>query len=119
MKAFLALISLFLISACVPPRNCSYDYRGCPYPNIAPRTVQPPAVLMYSTQSCGLCQQARAYFASRGIFYVEYDIYETEEGRRFDSIDNSGVPVIFICGQRMDGWGIRSFEAFYARCYRG
>jgi len=94
------------------PNYPSYGHQQS-YPNVV---AQLPTVVMYSTKTCSYCQQARAYFASRGIRYTEYDVNETEEGRRFNRNNNYGVPIIFICGQRMEGWSNGVFESFYARC---
>jgi len=64
-----------------------------------------PEVKMYATSWCPYCAKARAYFARRGIAYVEVDIEKSREGRaEYDRLGARGIPVIFVGGQRMNGF---------------
>ena len=64
-----------------------------------------PAVKMYATSWCPYCAKARAYFARRGIAYVEVDIERSREGRaEYDRLGARGIPVIFVGPQRMNGF---------------
>jgi glutaredoxin len=62
-------------------------------------------VKMYATSWCPYCAKARAYFARRGITYVEVDIEKSREGRaEYDKLGARGVPVILVGSQRMNGF---------------
>lgn len=80
----------------------------------APATPAPKPVVMYSTQRCGYCKQARAYFKKAGIAYREYDIDASESARRqYDKAGGRGVPLIFIGKSRMDGFSAERFNWLY------
>ena len=62
-------------------------------------------VKMYATSWCPYCAKARAYFARRGIAYVEVDIEKSREGRaEYDRLGARGIPVILVGAQRMTGF---------------
>ena len=62
-------------------------------------------VKMYATSWCPYCAKARAYFARRGIAYVEIDIEKSREGRvEYDRLGARGIPVILVGQQRMNGF---------------
>ena len=64
-----------------------------------------PEVKMYATSWCPYCAKARAYFARRGIAYVEVDIEKSREGRaEYDRLGARGVPLILVSTQRMNGF---------------
>jgi glutaredoxin len=64
-----------------------------------------PEVKMYATSWCPYCAKARAYFARRGIAYVEVDIEKSREGRaEYDRLGARGIPVILVGPQRMNGF---------------
>jgi glutaredoxin len=64
-----------------------------------------PEVKMYATSWCPYCAKARAYFARRGIAYVEVDIEKSREGRaEYDRLGVRGIPVILVGPQRMNGF---------------
>jgi|WetSurMetagenome_2_1015567.scaffolds.fasta_scaffold57302_2 glutaredoxin len=64
-------------------------------------------VFMLATPYCGYCKQARYYFRQRGIAWQEKDV----------SKQNIAVPVIFVCGQRMEGWSEGGFEYYLQHCH--
>ena len=73
-------------------------------------------VVMYSASWCGVCKQAKAYFAANQIAYQEYDIETSERGRRdFEQLDGHGVPIILVAGRRMNGFSPEFFERASAR----
>jgi glutaredoxin len=72
------------------------------YPTILASTN----VTIWTTPKCHYCDKAKAYFQQRKIPYTEYDV----------SHRKIAVPVIFVCGQRMQGWDVQRFEQLYARC---
>ena len=60
---------------------------------------------MYATSWCPYCAKARAYFARRGIAYVEIDIEKSREGRaEYDRLGARGIPVILVGSQCMNGF---------------
>ena len=66
---------------------------------------QRPEVKMYATSWCPYCAKARAYFARRGIAYVEVDVEKSRAGRaEYDRLGARGVPVILVGAQRMNGF---------------
>jgi glutaredoxin len=72
------------------------------FPAIAQQKAE---VKMYATAWCPYCSKARAYFARRGIAYVEIDIEKSREGRAaYDRLGARGVPVILVGTQRMNGF---------------
>ncbi len=84
--------------------------------NIAPRSpaaapTEPKAavagdkVKLYTAAWCGYCKRARAYLRSRKIPFEDLDVETTARGRReYAEINGNGVPVIFVGGQRLDGY---------------
>lgn len=72
------------------------------------------AVTMYSTQSCGHCRNARAYFASQGVRYTEIDVEASEEGhKRFKELGGRGVPLIVVGDKVMRGFSAERFDKLY------
>ncbi len=55
-------------------------------------------VVMYSTQWCPYCQQARRFFAEQNIEVLERDIEQDDVliNRLYSSIEQKGVPQIVI-----------------------
>ncbi|MGD8312585.1 MAG: glutaredoxin family protein [Gammaproteobacteria bacterium] len=71
-------------------------------------------IILYSASWCGVCKQARAYFQRQGISYREFDIERTARGREdFRKLGGTGVPIILIGRQRMNGFSIGRFEELY------
>jgi glutaredoxin len=74
------------------------------------------AVVMYSTDWCGYCKQARIYFAKRGIAYTELDVEKNPAAHaEFKRLGGRGVPFFVHGGNVMRGFSEASFEAFIAR----
>lgn len=68
-------------------------------------------VVMYSTQWCPYCRQARAYFERHKIAYVEYDVEASAQNRaQFQALNGRGVPLILVGDKRMQGFSVQSFE---------
>ncbi len=62
-------------------------------------------VVMYATDWCGYCTQARKYFADNGIDYVEFDIERDRSAKRdFDALLGSGTPLLYHGYARMSGF---------------
>ena len=70
------------------------------------------SITMYSTEWCGHCKNARAYFASKGISYRDIDVEKSESGRKeFREFGRGGVPLIIVGDKVMRGFSAGSFEA--------
>lgn len=71
-------------------------------------------VVMYSTEACGYCKQARRYFAEHGIAFTEKNIEQDPAAwQEYQQLDASGVPVILIGDKRMNGFNPASFERLF------
>ena len=63
-------------------------------------------VTIYSTPTCHFCQQAKEFFAEKGIQYTNYDV-ATDAAKRAEMIGLTGqlgVPVIVIGGEVLIGF---------------
>lgn len=69
-----------------------------------------PRVDMYATEWCGYCSKARRYFRAHQIAFTEYDIEKDSAAKqRFDRFGGRAVPVIFIDGERSNGFDPQNF----------
>ncbi len=77
-------------------------------------TVSSREVILYSTTWCGHCKKAKAYFAANGIAFTEYDVEHNAKGKRdYQRLGASGVPVILVGKQRLNGFSPSAFERIY------
>ncbi len=71
-------------------------------------------VVMYSTETCGYCKKAKAYFSERGIDYSERDINKDASARKqWEKLNGTGVPLILIGKRKMSGFSVDRFEKIY------
>lgn len=71
-------------------------------------------VVIYTTEWCGVCKKAKAYFKAHDIPYREYDVENTRKGRRdYERLKGRGVPIILVGNRRMNGFRSESFEKIY------
>ncbi len=62
-------------------------------------------VVMYSTDWCGYCKQARRLFRSAGVEYHEYNIEKSAEGlKQYQALGGRGVPLIIINDKILRGF---------------
>jgi glutaredoxin len=81
----------------------------------APAAKPKDRVRVFTAVWCGYCKKAKAYLAGRGVPFEEVDVEATDRGRReFEQIGGSGVPVILVGNQRMDGFEAQGLEAMLA-----
>lgn len=93
-------------------KNVSYDFT--PYVSEPRHKGQKSKVTMYSTVWCTYCKKARAYFIENNINFVEYDIEKDDKAKsRYDQLNATGVPVILVGKQRMNGFSEAGFERIY------
>lgn len=77
-------------------------------------SINSDSVVMYSTDWCGYCKQARQYFKKNKIDFVEYDVEKSRSARRaYKNLGATGVPVILVGKQRMNGFSIAGFNRIY------
>ncbi len=75
---------------------------------------RPKKVIMYSTQWCGYCKQAKRYFRKNKIAFKEYDIEKSESAKkRYKKLGATGVPVILVGKKRMNGFSVERFNSIY------
>lgn len=73
-------------------------------------------IVMYATNWCGYCRQARNYFRASGIHYTEHDIEaDSDAKRKFDLLGGTGVPLIMVGGHRMQGFNKARFDKLYSQ----
>ena len=74
--------------------------------------VKKPKVELYTTNWCPWCKKAKAFFRSRGISFVEYDIEKDKEAaRRKAQIDRQqGVPFAVINGIGISGYNVKAYH---------
>ena len=71
-------------------------------------------VIMYSTSWCGYCKKARQYFAEHNIRYTDYDIEKNPTAQQaYKKLGMTGVPVILVGDNRMNGFSVSGFEQIY------
>ena len=62
-------------------------------------------VVLFGTQWCGYCRNARNFFAENNIAYCEYDVEATEENQQiFTELGGNGVPLILVGDEKLDGF---------------
>ena len=65
-------------------------------------------IVLFSTDWCGYCEQARALFESAGVSYREYDIEKSAEGfKQYQALGGRGVPLLIINGKLLQGFDKR------------
>ena len=78
------------------------------------KSDQQKKVVMYSTEWCGVCKKAKAYFKANKIPFREYDVEKSQKARRaYKKLKAKGVPVILVGKKRMNGFSAASFEKMY------
>ncbi len=71
-------------------------------------------IVMYSTEWCAYCKNAKRHFASNALPFTEYDIERDPRARKlYKRMGAKGVPVILVGNKRMNGFSERGFEKIY------
>lgn len=83
-----------------------FAYRHYPgSPPIAEAAAAQPEIILYGTERCGYCAQARQFFARHGIEYQNLDIDRSFEAQaEFKRLGGRGVPLFVIDGHVVTGW---------------
>lgn len=70
-----------------------------------------PDVIMLGAWWCTYCYQAKKYFQKNNISYCEYDMENTDTGRRLYQENGSGaVPILLIGEYRLSGYNESRIE---------
>ena len=99
------------------------SYGGPPETHRAPlvsAATPPPVttvpVVLYATSWCPYCAQARAYFAKKGVPYIEHDVEKSAAANaEFKRLGGRGVPLIVHGANVMRGFREQSLDALLAR----
>ncbi len=84
--------------------------------NTSTRKTMRKMVVMYSAVWCGVCKKAKNYFREKQIPFNEYDIDTSKKGKRdYKRLRGTGVPIILVGKQRMNGFSAGRFESMYGR----
>ena len=68
-------------------------------------------VVVYGTNSCPYCAEARAYLRQRNIAFADVDVNDAAQGRRdYTALGGQVVPLILIGGRRLDGYDEKAIE---------
>jgi glutaredoxin len=63
------------------------------------------SVVIYTTEWCGVCNQAKAHLKSRGVVFTEFDIEHNGLAKaEFKRLNGKGVPLILVGDKRMSGF---------------
>ncbi len=73
-----------------------------------------PNIIIYSTPTCGYCQQAKQYLKSKNVAYTEVDV-SVDRAKQEEMIKKSGqfgVPVIDVDGKIIVGYDKRKLDEY-------
>lgn len=71
---------------------------------------------IYTTEWCGVCKRAKAFFKQNGVPYREWDVEKTEYGEtRFRQLGGTGVPVITVGEEKMLGFDAQRFMSLWRK----
>ena len=89
----------------VPVQSRINTYAGQPVVSGAAGGGTRPPIVMYTTEWCTYCKQARAFFQHERIRYAELDVEKSAAARaEYQRIGGRGVPVIVVGTQQMTGF---------------
>lgn len=71
-------------------------------------------VILYTAEWCGVCRQAKQHFKANNIPFRAYDVEKSAKGRRdYRKLKGTGVPIILVGKQRMNGFSASRFDQLY------
>lgn len=74
----------------------------------------PRQVTIYTTDWCGICTKAKRHFKQNQVPFREYDVEKSAKGRLdYRKLNGSGVPIILVGKQRMNGFSAERFDRLY------
>jgi len=73
-------------------------------------------VVVYGTDTCPYCLQARAYLRERAIPFIDRDVDNSDQGRRdFAALGKRVVPVILVGDRLLTGFNKKHLDAALAK----
>ena len=77
-----------------------------PRPQTAPAADGRPEVVLYVTEWCPYCQQAREYMAAEGVPHRVVDIEASAENQReYQAMGGQGgIPLVAVGAETIEGW---------------
>lgn len=100
---FTILFIVIAVATISPAVNKTYCSEETPEQN--------PEVIMLSAWWCPYCFQARKYFTKNEIQYCEYDMENSETGKKlYENANGQVIPVIFIGNQQINGFNEKLIE---------
>lgn len=73
-------------------------------------------VVVYGTETCPFCAQARAYLRERNIPFADIDVAKSAKGKQdFSELKGDKVPLILVGGRRLVGFNKAALEAALAK----
>lgn len=98
-----------------PPVSPVPGRPAAPTPVAQAKRAQP-EVTMYMSPTCGYCIKAARLFQSRGIAWRNVDITASAQAKaEFDALGGHGTPLIYIAGQRFNGFSASKLQNELAR----
>jgi len=71
-------------------------------------------VTIYTTEWCGVCKRAKAFFKQNGVPFREWDMEKSDyAAAKFKQLGGGGVPVITVGSEKMMGFDANSFMALW------
>lgn len=71
-------------------------------------------VTIYTTEWCGVCKRAKAFFKQNGVPFREWDVEKSDYGEtQFRQLGGSGVPLITVGAEKMMGFDADRFMALW------
>lgn len=77
---------------------------------VSPAIGADSGVTIYTTEWCGVCKRAKAFFKQNGVPFREWDVEKTDYGAaKFKQFGGSGVPLITVGSEKMMGFDDNRF----------
>lgn len=113
MKYLLVLITLLSVSAHAEVFNRNQTSHADHHNDIK-NPKQKERVVMFSTNHCYFCKQARTYFKAHNIPYVERNLDRSIAAvRQFKAMNGFGTPLILMGKRQLIGFSVPRFQQFY------
>lgn len=107
----LFVIAIFVVAIIILSRHEPVNTIDCT-PNIV---ASKPDVIMLGAWWCTYCYQAKKYFQKNNINYCEYDMENTEEGKRLYQANGGGaVPILLIGEYQLNGFSRQQVDTALA-----
>lgn len=73
-------------------------------------------VTIYTTEWCGVCKRAKAFFRQNGVPFREWDVKKSDYGEtKFKQLGGRGVPVITVGAEKMMGFDAGRFMVLWKK----